>query len=340
MNTSRPVQSAVGRAYARAGLLGNPSDGYNGRTISFIIRDFSAGVSVIPRKQLTFVPHHYEATTYESIESFYDKITEHSYYGGIRLLKAATKRFFEYCQLSGATLHNQNFQMSYETNIPRLVGLAGSSAIVTAALRALSRWYGVEIPPHLLASLTLSAESDLGIPAGLQDRVIQAYEGLVYMDFSHDVMKTEYELTFGNYRSLDPTLLTNVYVAYARDAGQSTEVVHNDLRRRFNDGEKAVVDAMQMFADIAKEGVSAIESGNHRQLHELIDQNFDLRNGICQLHSMHSKMIESARSTGASAKFSGSGGAIVGTYTNDQAFDELSQALAKIGCVTFRPGVS
>ena len=30
------------RAYARAGLLGNPSDGYNGKTISLIVRNFWA----------------------------------------------------------------------------------------------------------------------------------------------------------------------------------------------------------------------------------------------------------------------------------------------------------
>ena len=28
------------RAYARAGLLGNPSDGYHGKTISFIVPQF------------------------------------------------------------------------------------------------------------------------------------------------------------------------------------------------------------------------------------------------------------------------------------------------------------
>ena len=32
------------RAYARAGLLGNPSDGYNGKTISIIVRNFWAEV--------------------------------------------------------------------------------------------------------------------------------------------------------------------------------------------------------------------------------------------------------------------------------------------------------
>ena len=340
MNPARPVQSAVGRAFARAGLLGNPSDGYNGRTISFIVRNFSAGVTVVPRKHLTFVPHHYEATSYESIESFYDKITEHSYYGGIRLLKAATKRFFEYCRLSGAVLHKHNFEMSYESNIPRLVGLAGSSAIVTAALRALSTWYDVQIPPHLLASLTLSAERDLGITAGLQDRVIQAYEGVVYMDFSVEAMQTEHDLTFGEYRSLDPGLLSNVYIAYAHNAGQPTEVIHNDLRRRFDDGDRSVVDAMEQFADFAAEGVAAISSGDHQKLHDLIDRNYDLRDSICQRHSLHKQMINAARGAGASAKFSGSGGAIVGTYRDDAAFGELSGALSKIGCVTLRPEIA
>ena len=32
------------RAYARGALLGNPSDGYNGRTISVIVRNFRAEV--------------------------------------------------------------------------------------------------------------------------------------------------------------------------------------------------------------------------------------------------------------------------------------------------------
>src|SRR5512140_2913967 len=30
------------RAYARAGLVGNPSDGYHGKTISIIVRNFCA----------------------------------------------------------------------------------------------------------------------------------------------------------------------------------------------------------------------------------------------------------------------------------------------------------
>ena len=40
------------RAYARAGLLGNPSDGYFGKTISIVVRNFGAHVSLYESPEL------------------------------------------------------------------------------------------------------------------------------------------------------------------------------------------------------------------------------------------------------------------------------------------------
>ena len=34
------------KAYARAALVGNPSDGYHGKTISLIVKNFSADVVI------------------------------------------------------------------------------------------------------------------------------------------------------------------------------------------------------------------------------------------------------------------------------------------------------
>lgn len=62
-------------------------------------------------------------------------------------------------------------------------GLSGSSAIACAAFSCLLDFYnvrekiGVKIRPQLI----LNAEKELGIVAGLQDRVAQVYGGLVYM---------------------------------------------------------------------------------------------------------------------------------------------------------------
>ena len=49
------------------------------------------------------------------------------------------------------------------------------------------------------------------MPAGLQDRVIQAYQGLVYMDFSKSLMDAR---GYGEYERMDAKLLPNVFVAY------------------------------------------------------------------------------------------------------------------------------
>ena len=43
------------------------------------------------------------------------------------------------------------------------------------------------------------------------------------------------------------------------------------------------------------------------------------------------RMVELARSLGASAKFAGSGGAVIGMYRDDRHFDELSAAFAAQG---------
>ena len=48
-------------------------------------------------------------------------------------------------------------------------------------------------------------------------------------------------------------------------------------------------------------------------------------------------MVKAARTAGASAKFAGSGGAIVGTYEDDAHFARLSEALAAVGCTTIKP---
>ena len=62
-------------------------------------------------------------------------------------------------------------------------GLSGSSAIVCAALNCLLDFYNVRhlIKVEVRPNLVLNAEKELGIVAGLQDRVAQVYGGLVYM---------------------------------------------------------------------------------------------------------------------------------------------------------------
>ena len=328
------------RAHARAGLIGNPSDGYNGKTISIIVKDFRAEVVLYEWDTVEIVPAQEERARFRSIQDLARDVKLHGYYGGERLVKATVKRFFEYCQRRGIRLHERNFSVRYETNIPRQVGLAGSSAIITATLRALMEFYDVVIDKPAQPSFVLSVENEeLGIAGGLQDRVIQTYEGLVYMDFDRAREREVEGFRCYEYEPLDPALLPPIYIAYSTHLAEPTEVFHNDIRGRFNRGEEKVVNAMKRCGELAFLARQAILDRDAARLGQLIDENFEMRRGIYNLPPWQVEMVEAARRCGASAQFAGSGGTIIGTYTDQAMFDRLNAALGALECRVIVPKV-
>lgn len=326
------------QGFARAGLIGNPSDGYYGKTISFLVKDFHADVILYEWEDLELILSQEDRSRFGSVRELARDVRLHGYYGGVRLVKATIKKFVDYCLKQNLPLHERNFSIRYESNIPRQVGLAGSSAIIVATLRALMGFYGVEIPLHLQPSLALSVETEeLGIVAGLQDRVIQVYGGLVYMDFAREAMRQECGYRYGAYERLDPALLPPLYLAYSEEEGEPTEVTHRPLRVRFDQGDPDVVGAMQRFARLTDDAKKSLLAGDADRLSRLIDENFDTRRSICQLQPAHVRMIETARQAGASAKFAGSGGAVIGTYRDETIYLRLKGDLEAIGCRVLKP---
>lgn len=324
-------------AFARAGLIGNPSDGYYGKTISFVIRDFSAKVSLYESPELDIVPAVQDRSRYASMRDLAKDVRSNGYYGGVRVMKASIKRFVEYCDAHDIELADKNFSIRYRTSIPRRLGMAGSSAIVTATFRCLMQYYDVEIPKELLPGVILSVETEeLNIGAGLQDRVIQVYEGCVFMDFDKELMAKQ---GHGNYVELDPALLPPLFVAYREDLGEGSEVFHNNIRERWNRGDTEVVEAMKKFAGFAQETRELLEAGRGSEIGPLMDANFNLRRTLFQLDPKNVDMVERARSVGAHAKFSGSGGAIVGTYEDDAMYAKLEETFREGGIAVFKPRI-
>lgn len=325
-------------AYARAGLIGNPSDGYFGKTISFTMRNFAAKVSLYENPKVEIVPSLRDRSEYGSIRELVEDVRAYGYYGGIRLIKATIRRFAEYCDAESITLPDRNFSIRYRTTIPRHVGLAGSSALVTAAVRCLMEFYEVDIPKFIKPNLILSVETgELGISAGLQDRVIQVYEGCVYMDFNQELME---QRGYGMYEPLDPGLLPNLFIAYRTDLAEGSEVFHNDIRQRWDDGEPEVVRAMQDFAGYAEEAKALLLAGRGKEIGPLLDANFDRRCSITAVSPKNMEMVERARSVGAHCKFSGSGGAIVGVCRDDAMYAALEEVFRDTETEVIRPVVA
>lgn len=321
--------------YARAALLGNPSDGYFGKTIAFAMRNFRARVLLCPSARLEIRLSKADLPIFENLDDLYATTRWRGYYGGVRIIQALIVRFMDYCRERAIELPDRNFTIEYESSIPQRLGLGGSSAIITAALRALCRYFEVEIPLPVQATLALETETrELGVPAGLQDRVVQAYQGLVYMDFSRDIME---RCGYGRYEPLDPALLTHVYVAYRTSLSEGTEVFHANIRERWQQGDPEVVSAMQTWAGYAEQGRSALLARDYKTLHHLINANFDLRARIYNISRGNLEMVHTARSVGATSNFAGSGGAIVGTYRNETMYAELTEAMRRIGVAVIRP---
>ncbi len=315
------------RAFARAGLLGNPSDGYFGKTVSVTVRNFGANIILYQSPELHIEPQTQDSHIFESVFHLRDSVSMLGYHGGTPLIKATIKKFVEYCEKEQIKIANKNFTIRYRTNIPRQVGLAGSSAIVVATLRALMQFYEIEIPLPILPSLALKVETEeLGITAGLQDRVIQCYEGCVYMDFNKDLIDNQ---GFGKYERLDTRLLPKLYIAYKTELSKVSGKVLNDIRTRWDSGEPHVVETLQNIAAVAEEGNQVIQNKDYGRLFELIDRNFDLRCQIMNISESNMQLINGARGCGASASFTGSGGSIIGMYENDEMLNRLITELKK-----------
>ncbi len=306
------MDEIVEHGYARVGLLGNPSDGYGGRCLAFTFEDFRAAV------------------TLRDLDAGDDESFVVRSGAGAELLRAAARRF---AVARPGALAGASVELSFATKIPRQVGLAGSSAIIIAALRALARRGSVSIAPDELAAIALAAETEeVGNAAGPMDRVIQSHEGFMDMDFQEP-------RAAARDRRLDPALLPPLFVAWNPRGGERSGIVHDEVRRRFERGEPAVRSAMAEFPRIAAEGVDALESGDLARFRALVDRNFDLRATIWTLAPADRELVAIGRAAGAAVKFAGSGGAVVGVLASSDRFDAVRTAYAARGYPTLRPRV-
>jgi glucuronokinase len=308
------VRRASGEAHARAALLGNPSDVYGGRTIAFTFRDFGAEVVVEEARDGRVEPPEAD-----------------------RLLTATLGGFRNHLEGPGRRLVAGGISMRCRTTIPREVGLGGSSAIVIAALRALCELYETSIPPAELADLAVVVETkELGIHAGPQDRVAQAFGGLTYMDFGTDVVSAR---GHGHYEPLDPGLLPPVLIAYRPGAAVPSSRPHRELRSRIERGDRETLDAIRELAELARSGRDALLREDRDALGTLLDRNFELRRSLHALDPRHERMVELSRSLGMPANYAGSGGAIVALLGDHPAADRARAAFEAEGCATLIPTI-
>jgi glucuronokinase len=281
---------AFGRAFARAALAGNPSDGYGGAVLAVCVPQLAARADATPAPEALSEPPS-------------------------ALVDAAIARF-----------GRGPCTVRWATNVPREVGLGGSSAIVTATVRALCDLHGHALAPDELAEMALAVEvEDLGIAAGPQDRYAQAHEGLVLMDFAGARPRVDRR---------DPALLPALYLAWRSAAAEASHAVHGGLRERGH--EPRVRAGMQRLAGHARAAADALRGRDPGAFAAALDASFDERAALLDLDPRHEAMVRAARSAGASANYAGSGGAIVGTLPLG-GLEPVASALRALECEVVAP---
>ena len=214
---------------------------------------------------------------------------------------------------AGARRLGVTARIAWSTTIPRSVGLGGSSALVIATLRALR-----EMEPAELAELALAIEvEDLGIAAGPQDRYAQAYGGLTFMEFAGEPPECE---------PLDPSLLPPLVVAWREAAAEGSGAVHGRLRKAADE------EPLRRLAQSARTARYALVDRDLGKFARCVDASFDARRELMVLDPRHVEMIEAARAAGASANYTGSGGAIVAVCEDQGHREAVENGLRAIGC--------
>jgi len=309
---------------------------YQGKTIGFPIRNFKAVVTLEQADNFELIRGPADNLTYSSFLDIVQAIQQQGCYDGIRLLRAAIKKFADYWpELINAQPHNYQlkFRMSYRTNIPRQVGLAGSSAIIIAALRALMSWFKVKIHPSVLAELALAAEiEELGIAAGPTDRVVQAYEKVLYMDFTPPIKPESYIV-------IEKDLLPPLFVAWDPIIGQSSEKIHNDFWNRWHQGDNDACSLINEFQELAIEGLECLKKREIFRFQQLVNKNFDLRSSQWDIRSRDLEMVSIGRRKGAAVKFCGSGGSVVGVMLESSSYPSIEEAYRAHNFVIIRPKI-
>jgi glucuronokinase len=303
---------------ARAGIVGNPSDGYGGRVVATTIGRLCARVTASVADRSGDAP------------------------GDGAALLAAARGVAEDWLATEAAVDVVPTRLSFTTDIPRQVGLAGSSAIVIGVIEALAELHGVEPDPTTVARLALRAEVDvLGIAAGPQDRVVQAHRGVLDMQFGD----TQFgEMQFGGtdvaeadpaplhtrspengsdpmgfagawdparFRRLPEAALGGLVVAWHPDPGDPSGVVHGDLRARWEAGDPDVREVMASLAALAGDAADVLRRGRGDALAPIIDEACRLRRRLWTFSAVDEQLLAVAERVDAAGTLAGSGGAIV-----------------------------
>jgi glucuronokinase len=300
------ARSWTGRGSARAGVAGNPSDALGGAALAVPVHGLSATVVLRDAPRLTVRPIGGDRG-WGSVPDLVDASARVGHDGAERLVTAAIVTLHRWLDDQDRRPDPSPFAVEWSTEIPRSVGLAGSSALVVATLRALCARWEVALAPEDLARLALAAEVDeLGIAAGWMDRAVQAHDEPTFVDcrsMSPDGVPAM--------RVVAPGEPIELVAAWDPHGASPSGRLHRSLRARWASGEDEVVRCVDELVGSAQRAASALAAADLAALAEAVAASCALRDRLGALDAATRALVTAAGDAGGSATSAGSGGAVL-----------------------------
>jgi galactokinase/mevalonate kinase-like predicted kinase len=303
-------------APGRAGIVGNPTDGYGGTVIAVSLAQ-RAEVSLRPSEEtLLEIGGHRTLVRGPSDLKLDGSYTD--------IAKAVLSTFEEAVQ-------KHRFHLTAETTIPVQAGLSGSTAMLVAILGAVLRLLEIPLNRYEIAETARRIEFEvMGVTCGFQDQYMASFGGLNCMDFrgkeptaQSDPPVLAMVEPLGAFVPELPLVLANTGVK--RLSGS----VHKGLRERWLEGEPAVVQGYERIATIAREAKPALFAGDWVCLGRLMNENHAIQRDLGGSGPENERFIEAALAAGAiGAKLAGAGrgGTIIALHPEPAALEQPLRA--------------
>jgi galactokinase/mevalonate kinase-like predicted kinase len=311
-------------APARANLIGNPSDLYGGAVLACAVACRARVVmSSAARLELA------SSGAVEPIAARTDLALAGDAFDVARAALASEARL-------------PTARIAYETEIPFGSGLAGSTALLVALLRALAAWRGEAPGPYELAERSRAVERGLlGIACGWVDHYLCSFGGLRYVDLRGKQREGRPPgEPFATVEDLAPHVPRLPFTLAFTGVSHHSGSVHGPIRARWERGDAEVVKAYERVAEIAAEGKSALLRGDWLRLGALMNENHAIQRRLGGSGEPVERLVAAALGAGAlGAKLAGAGhgGTIVALWTQPDR-TPLESALRAAGAASlYRP---
>jgi len=303
-------------APARAGVIGNPTDGYGGSLISCTLSCRAcARITEARRLELSFAGQ--ETVIRDESDLRLD--------GGFFDIAKSVIRYLR--------ISDRKFRLEGTSQVPYRSGLAGSTAMLAATFGAVCRFIGLKMDRYQLAETIRYIELNyMDIQCGYQDQYMTVFGGLNYMDFRTKEMYRELEEeVYGTVEPLAGFVEKLPFVVVHTGVQRISGNVLKPIRERWIEGDQAVIQGYREIAELARTGKKTLLRGDWEALGGLMNRNHEIQQELGASGKVNDHYIDLARKNGAlGAKLAGAGGGGTIIALHHQP-DKLIKAFRKEG---------